>query len=262
MTAKTIFYTLLFLSLTCAFCTEEELEAADAGDYAPEKLTALMPLQTGKYITYRLDSIVTIRQGRGLETHSYQIKDVIDSLIGDNLSKPSYRVYRFISDSLGQTPWQPHSTYYITPYTEKIETVESNLRTINLHLPLRIGASWKGSRYLPSGAYGFFNDARFTDVYDWDFSYQSVGTETIGNRTLDSVWTVLQFNNVFDTLSVANPHNRLYGIGYSEEKYAKGIGLVAKQLLMIENNPNQLDSTTYDPYKTGFGIRMWMVDHN
>jgi len=41
---------------------------------------------------------------------------------------------------------------------------------------------------------------------------------------------------------------------YSIEKYAKNIGLVYKELIMWEYQPSR--------GKTGFGIKMWMIDHN
>jgi hypothetical protein len=44
------------------------------------------------------------------------------------------------------------------------------------------------------------------------------------------------------------------------EKYSKTIGLVYKEYEMWEYQPNPGGSG--GPYKTGFGIKMWMIDHN
>jgi hypothetical protein len=45
-----------------------------------------------------------------------------------------------------------------------------------------------------------------------------------------------------------------------KELYAKGIGLVYKNLEIYERQPPNVDNPqqTY----TGFGITMWMVEHN
>lgn len=46
---------------------------------------------------------------------------------------------------------------------------------------------------------------------------------------------------------------------YSTEKYSKGTGLVFKHYEMWEFQPNIGGAT---PFKTGFGVKMWMIDHN
>ena len=265
MSRKTLLLLTFFSGLLLSNCTRQT-EDYNNPELSPERLAELVPLQKGKYITYRLDSIVPIRQGRALETHRYQVKDVVDTLITDNLGRPSYRVFRFRNDSLAKGAWQPMSTYYITPAADKIEVVENNLRTVKLRLPLRQDYSWKGASGLPDGAYGQFNDARLNEVWDWDYTYTGVGPEKVGRYNFDTVWTVQHLNEVADTISIPagarSPHHGFYIIGYSEEKYVPRVGLVARQLLVLENEPNKLDSVTYDPYRTGYGVRMWMIDHN
>ena len=49
---------------------------------------------------------------------------------------------------------------------------------------------------------------------------------------------------------------------FAQEMYAKNIGLVYRELTMWEQQPNFTPPNTYDPYRIGFGIKMWMVDHN
>lgn len=265
MSRKTLLLLTLFSGLILTFCTRTT-EEIDNPELSEKSLAQLMPLSKGKYITYRLDSIVTIRQGRALETRRYQVKDVVDTIIPDILGRPSYRVFRYRNDSLARGSWVPMATYFITPMSQKIEVFENNLRIVKLQLPLRPEVTWKGNRYLPDGAYGTFNDARLTEVWDWDFTHAGWSQERIGRTTFDSVWTVQHLNDVADTISIpagaTSPHNGLYIIGYSEEKYVPRIGMVARQLLVLENEPNKIDSVTYDPYRIGYGVRMWMIDYN
>lgn len=265
MSRKTTLLLFLISGLLLTFCTRET-EDFDNPEFSEASMNDLMPLFPGKYITYRVDSILPIRQGRALETRRYQIRDVVDTVITDGMGRPSYRVYRYLNDSIASGSWEPLTTYFVTPLADRIEVTENNLRAVKLRLPLRQGFTWKGNAYLPDGAFGFFNDVRFTEVSEWDFTHEGISWEKIGNRNFDSVYTVLHFNEVADTISIPSgmqsPHHRLYGIGYSEEKFVPRVGMVARQLLMIENNPNQIDATTYDPYRTGFGVRMWMIDHN
>lgn len=256
---------LFLLSALCTcwlFACTKTIEKLQPAEYAPENITRLAPARKGKYITYRLDSIVPIFQGRALQTRRYLAKDVWDTLIVDNNGKPAWRVYRYLNDSLATGPWKAAATYTLSVYDNRLEQVENNLRTVRLQLPLRNGAVWNGNQYLPQTAYGAYNNLFFTEPYKWQYKWNGPVRETWGGKQYDSVWTVEQLNQVFDTTTVPNPQNRLYGIGYIADKYAAGIGLVARQLLLLENNPNQQDATTFNPYKTGFGIRMWMIDHN
>ena len=82
------------LIITLFSCSEKE-------EFATEALLEYMPLQPGKYITYRMDSLVFTNFQRDIEVHSYQVKHVVDSEIKDNLGRPSYLVYRFLRDTAG-----------------------------------------------------------------------------------------------------------------------------------------------------------------
>jgi len=49
----------------------------------------------------------------------------------------------------------------------------------------------------------------------------------------------------------------------ASDKFAKTIGLVARDFIMWEYQPPAPNSPPNTlGFKTGFGIKMWMVDHN
>src|SRR5688572_15133991 len=75
-------------------CNEKE-------EFTSEQLTDYFPLQVGKYITYRLDSTVFTGFQRVIEIHKYREKHVVDAVITDNQGRPTYRIFRYLSDSLG-----------------------------------------------------------------------------------------------------------------------------------------------------------------
>src|SRR5580765_474961 len=64
------------------------------------------PLAAGKVWIYRLDSTTTPPFGTSLVTHSYHIKDSMGTSFPDNTGRESWPVYRFITDTLEQGPWQ------------------------------------------------------------------------------------------------------------------------------------------------------------
>ena len=156
---------LAFVSIAFFSCNEkEEFTTAPLADY--------LPLTAKKYITYRLDSTVFTNFGRSTEIHKYQVKHQIDTMITDNLGRPSYRVYRFLNDSAATQAWQPAGSYLITALADQVEVVEDNLRFIKMHLPIRNGFSWKGNKYLPADPYGpLFSFSNDDSMEDWDFYY-------------------------------------------------------------------------------------------
>jgi hypothetical protein len=227
-------------------------------EYNTDKLSEYIILTPGKYITYRIDSMVFTNFGRSTEIHKYQVKHVIDAQVTDNLGRPSYRVFVYIRDTAGLQPWQPAgNTYFITPLADQMELIENNLRFIKLHAPVKDAFTWKGNKYLPAEPYGqlysFNND---NDMEDWDFYYDG-NTSSFSYRGLnyENVLTVEEANETFNV-----PIMPLDAYAYRSravEKYAKNIGLVYREYELWDYQTNMPP-----PYKTGFGITMWMIDHN
>ncbi len=244
-------------------CTEEK------EDFQTEKLEEYMPLAAGKYITYRLDSMVFTNFGNNVEIHKYQVKHVIDSKITDNLGRPSYRVFVFIRDSIDINSWTPaqpwvnSASYFITPLDDQVEVIENNLRFIKLHLPIKNNFSWKGNKYLPMSncgtTYGpycsIFSIDNDNSMDDWDYYYDGGATSfNYKGFTYADVQTVEHADESLN-IPVTNPNAYAYKTR-SVEKFAKNIGLVYREHELWEY---QLSPT---PHKEGFGVTMWMIDHN
>lgn len=234
-------------------CNEKE-------DFTSESLEEYLPMAVGKYITYRLDSLVFTNFGRNTEIHKYQVKHQVDALITDNLGRPAFRVFRYLRDSAGTQPWQANGTYMITILPDQAEIADDNLRVINLHLPLKNGFSWKGNRYLPTDPYGsLFNFSNDDNMADWDFYYDgNPASFSFGGQNYTNVYTVEQVDEAFN-VPITSPTSYA-AKSRAVDRYSKGIGLVYREFEIWEYQPNTGGSG--GPYKTGFGITMWMIDHN
>lgn len=247
---------LIFLAVSSFFifsCNEKE-------EFISEPLTAYMPLSPGKYIIYRLDSLVFTNFGRNTEIHKYQVKHQVDGLITDNQGRPAYRVYRYIRDSAGTQPWQSNGSYFVTLLDDQAEVSDDNLRVIRLHLPAKDGFSWKGNRYLPNDPYGpLYNFSNDDNMGDWDFFYNGAPASfTYLGNNYNNVFTVEHIDEAFN-VPITNPTSYAARTK-SVDKYSKGIGLVYREFEIWEYQPNTGGSG--GPYKTGFGITMWMIDRN
>lgn len=229
-------------------------------NFTSAALADYMPLATGKYITYRIDSMVFTNFGRTTEIHKYQVKHQVDALITDNLGRPAYRVFRFIRDTAGTQPWQPSGSYFITPLSDQVEISEDNLRFIKLHLPFHNAFSWKGNKYLPTDPYGsLYNFSNDDNMEDWDFYYNGEpGPFSYRNNNYNDVYSIEEADESFN-VPITSPTSYA-ARSRSVEKYAKTIGMVYREYELWEYQPNTGGSG--GPYKTGFGITMWMIDHN
>jgi hypothetical protein len=245
------------LSLFFSGC-KSEVEA-----YKTEPLSDYLPLAVGKYITYRLDSTVFPSAGRATEVHYYLEKNIIDGQITDNLGRPGFLVFRFLRDT-GQTkPWASAGTYAITPLPNAIELYDNNQRTIPLTAPIKEGNAWKGNRYLaddPFKSLYNYTSVDNNDLSNWLYTYGSVNNELIGGKLINDVITV---KHIDELQNVENNKPKLETAfasrTFSLDKYAKNIGLVYQEKIMWEYQPNL---TGPSPYKTGFGIKRTLFDHN
>ncbi len=246
---------LLVFTASCFFSCSTETE-----EYQTDSLSDYMPLVVGKYITYRIDSLVFTNFGRNTEIHKYQVKHVIDAQIIDNEGRFAYRVFRYLRDTAGTQPWQPAGTYSVTPLGDQVEINEDNLRFIKLHLPFRNGFTWKGNKYLPTDPYGIlFNFSNDDNMEDWDFIYDGEPRAFSYNGiNYANVYSVEEADESFN-VPITSPTSYA-AKSRSVEKYSKGIGPVYREYELWEYQPNTGGSG--GPYKTGFGITMWMIDHN
>ncbi|GAA4732919.1 hypothetical protein GCM10023229_08680 [Flavisolibacter ginsenosidimutans] len=252
------FSLLLLASLFFVSCKKE------TETLQPEVPKDYLPTQPGKYITYRTDSTVYTNFGSGIAVHSYQEKTIVDSLITDNLGRPSYRVFRFLRDTAGKTAWQPAGTYFITPTANAVEVIENNLRFLKLAAPVSEGTSWKANRFLPDDPYGAFYDFSNDDgMADWDYGYTNVDQAvSVSGKQYDSTVTVQLMLDDPETNTSANfqiANAQLYGFkNYSTEKYAKGLGLIYQEYIMWEYQPPSSPRPGY----RGFGVKRSIIDHN
>jgi hypothetical protein len=242
-------------SLVGCEAESEELELEKPEAY-------IIPLQVGKSITYQLDSTVFTQAGRQMETHSYQEKNVIDGQFIDNSGRTSYRIYRYLRNEAGTSPWIPAGTHTITALDNTVEVNQNNIRIIALSGPLKEGQTWKGNKFVGPEPYAsFYNFSNDDNLNAWDFEITSVGgTEIFNNRPIENIITV---NHVDEIVNVSPNNNVIDEKAYASkivsiDKYAKGIGLVYQEYILWEYQPNPNGT----PYKTGFGVKRSLLEHN
>jgi len=228
------------------------------------------PLQLGKYVIFRLDSLNFYYYGQLDTLTHYLAKDSVEEATTDLLGRPSWKVVRYLSDTQG-TAWTPTESYLVTPTRTTLEMVEDNLRYIKLAFPMDEGYSWTGSTYLPYAPYQDyfdFSDDSHLNVQRWNYTYQNVNKPyTVGNKVYDSTTTVLlvsdSINVVYDSTNapVIVVDTSFASRTYWTETYAKNIGLIYRHTEIWEYQPPTPNGTQVG-YKIGFEVTFNLVDHN
>ena len=224
----------------------EELDVIPMSDYAP--------LKAGKYITYSLDSLVYTNFG-AVEAHRfYEVKYLTADSLTDLLGRKAFRIVRYIR-KLPNGSFNPDNTFLAVNTGTKYEFTENNLRYLKLVQPIKNDGTWKGNSAIDVSSLG--TDLQY--LFDWDYTYVNVGqAKTVGTFNLANTITVNQIDESVNlpVIPPGSPNStNIASKDYSQEIYAKGIGMVRREFLHFEY---QLAFPGY----IGYGVKLIMVDHN
>jgi hypothetical protein len=218
------------------------------------------PSQIGKYIRYQLDSTRIVNFGQDKEVVSYQAKDVVEGTSTDLLGRPCLRVVRYLRplNSTNEQDWVTNISYEIIPGDNYVEVYENNLRFVKMQGPVKDGRSWIGNGYLPDEPFSKYEFSAAMNIKSWEYAFEEVNaSEEFNSKTYDSTVTITQIDDS-SNIPVDNPFKPGQRLKWVE-KYAKNIGLIYKDVIILEYQP---ETSSEDAYTTGFGIRLTILDHN
>ena len=175
------------------------------------------PTNIGKFVVYDVDSIVYNDLSLDTITYKYRIKERLVENFTDNEGRQAIRLERYIK------MYNPNKPYDSIPYTikeawminaddKKVQVVESNLRYTKMIFPVAQTATWDGNAN--------------NNLGQMMYTYSVIDkTETINGVSLSNVLTVKQRDD-----------RTLISVQYYSEKYAKGVGLVYREIKDIYSN--------------------------
>ncbi|MBK8487526.1 MAG: hypothetical protein WAU21_11655 [Chitinophagales bacterium] len=228
-------------------CTEDSVKnitVYQAMDY--------YPLAIGKYITYKTDSIHYFETIANDTVH-VDIKEVLTDTFRDGSNFLNYRIERFSRPS-GTDSWTLVGTGTANYKDVSVEKVENNLRYIKLVSPVEKDVEWKGHAYL-GGLSSILVDQQCNNLVfleGWEFCYTKVREpELVGVFNFEDVITVVQ-----------NGSQNLIELNHSEEKYAKGVGMVYRFFRHYTTQNICPDCIWEENTQCGYSVRMTVIDYN
>ncbi len=247
-----IFFTVLIVLFSA--CGKKNL------NYVDRSISEYVPLQVGKYLTYRLDSLVFTNFGT-VETHRfYDVKyQTVDSLI-DNLGRKAFRIVRYIK-TLPNGSFKPDNTFIAVNAGNTFEFVENNLRYLKLSIPFKPERTWKGNAAIDVTSLG--SDLQY--LFNWDYKYDAIDIENkIGNFIFDSTLVVNHIDRTFNVPiqgpNTSNPTN-IATKDFGQEIYAASIGMVYRKFIHWEYQYVPLaPQGTYTNFS--YGVTLTLKDYN
>ena len=245
----------LFCLFALAACKKEseQLAITPISDYAP--------LAAGKYVTYSLDSLVYINFGSTEAHRFYEVKYLTADSLTDLLGRKAFRIVRYIR-TLPNGIFTPDNTFVAVNTGTSFEFTENNLRFLKLTLPIKDDKTWKGNSAIDVTALG--SDLQY--LSDWNYTYTTVNQpKQIGTFNLANTITVNQIDESVN-LPVIPPgspnQTNIASKDFSQEVYAKGIGLVYRKFFHSEYQPPTSSGGTGYYTNDSKGVTLTLIDHN
>lgn len=248
---KYLTFRILILSCItlCVFhsCSEEKTIELDESIYGYH----YFPLDIGKYWVYQIDSTIVDDAGSTiLKTTSY-VREEIESMYINENGVEEYRIERSYSKDL-------NGEYIVTDawkaerndsYASK---TEENLRFIKLIFPIVKDADWSGNHFDELTRIDIAGE-RIWVYKDWgNYRIESRGkTIEVKGETYENVVEVLQSDFESDI------ERR-----YSKESYAPNVGLVKKEMIILDTQCICPDDSWFDKAEAGFILTQSLVEYN
>ena len=242
---------LLLVLLAIASCksesTFEDFQVDQGYDY--------FPLEIGKYIDYQVDSVLYDTTGTGIviEESSYLVREQVVDTFRDNNNRLSYLVERFQRLSADE-PWEFSGNKSVIPDNTQLEVIEDNLRFIKMVFPLRDGELWDGNLHIDPSTIVVIKGEGVEMFKGWSYEIQSIGeAATINDQTYDDVVTITQAESE-NVIELRN----------SMEQYARGIGLVYRELRILDTQCiTGCEGLPWEEKaQKGFILRQSIIGHN
>lgn len=235
-------YLLIFI-VFFARCKKTESNIVDLGkDY--------FPVEIGFWQEYQVDSITfsDFTNPVSVDTFSYQIKEMIESSFLDLNLEENFRIEQF--KKTDSTSYGIENIFSLKPTVTNMQKVEHDLRFVKMVFPVVENKSWNGNIYVNvenEPTLDFLN----TEKYAWEYVYTNVNeTLKIGNFTFDSCVTVIQIDE-----------ENLFEKKYSKEIYAKNVGLVYKELIILETQAPPSSASFVERAENGFILKYTILDY-
>ncbi|MFQ5445443.1 MAG: hypothetical protein ACE5FF_00780 [Saprospiraceae bacterium] len=223
-------------------------------DFNPDFGYDYFPLEVGKYWVYSVDSTIYNPTGDSLASVTHRlIKEEITDTLHDNTGEVLYKIehYERAADTL---PWQITKVLTQSITENQGRRTEDNLRFIKMPFPLRINDQWDGNAFFDPLLIVTVAGESLVMFKNWSYKVEQKDTpEDIGGFSFPAVATIRQADN-----------ENLIELRISREKYAKGVGLVYREMWILDTQCIEpcIGQTWEEKAEKGFILKQTIIGFN
>lgn len=239
-----IAWILLFSIIAMVSCTPE-LEDYQGNVEGPK----YFPLAIGNTWIYRVDSVIYDNKGLLVDSVSQYIKETITHKYLDAANEDVYRIERS-SKNISGGSWNVIAVWSATLNDRTATKTENNLKFLKLTFPVTVNKSWDGNIYFPTDVVIRVAGEPIKMYQNWGkYKYVSVDESLVlEGKTYTDVTTVLQAD-------IENKISKRYSI----EKYAKNIGLIYKEMWILDTQKSESSAPWEVKAEEGFILKKRLI---
>lgn len=244
-----LFFILFSLFLLLSACNDQE-QVLD--DFKLDLGKEYAPLKVGQFVVYQVDSIIFDPVGeKKIDTTSLQVKEEIVSSYEAPNEQTIFVVERYERQDASEK-WRVTNVWSIYFVNNTLVRVEDNLRFIKLIFPVIPKKKWNPN-------VNFDDDINITVAgetlkmfKDWTSSIEKIEDELIVNGLIfKDVATIFPVNN-----------ENLIEYRYGIEQYAKNIGLIYRELWILDTQNINPTLPWEQKAEKGFILKQEVIAHN
>ncbi|MBK8514924.1 MAG: hypothetical protein IPL55_01135 [Saprospiraceae bacterium] len=222
---KYVYFLILLTGFLFFSCTNEK-ESVDQSTFGYE----YFPVSSGKVWTYQSDSIIYLSGGAKRDSVRSFIQEEIGDMYTDASGNQIFKIYRSFRRNNSDN-WERINTWTVSMDNTSAVRTEENLKFIKLVFPFKKGLRWQGNAFLDPDIYIEAGGENIQAYKNWKSKIEA--TDLDYNFKGNTIKTV-KVNLVSDT--------SIIDLRKVTEYYGQGIGLVRKEMTILDtdgNNPSQ-----------------------
>lgn len=232
---------LMFL-LAQSSCINDEISIETDFEYE------YYPLSVGNEWTYQSDSIILSNRGTQIDTLKSFIKETISEVLESEVDQKQYKLSRFFKRE-AQDDWTRINSWTIIQEKTRLIRTEENIRFIKLVFPPKTGLKYNSTTFITERQ--IINvGGEFIEPYEqWNSQIVSIDEDHIFNG-----------NSVKTQTIVLTDTDIFLEKRYVTETYAKDIGLIKKEMIILDSDGTQPDAPWSEAATKGFYHTLTLID--
>ena len=235
----------LLLLLGLVSC-KKETEMLDESTFGYD----FFPVATGKSWTYTSDSIIYDNGGARRDTFRSFIREELGEKFTDETGNPVFKVHRYFRRNTNDD-WTRTNTWTTNVDSSRAIRTEDNLKFVKLIFPIKKGLRWDGNIFLDEdirievageSIEPYKNWKHRMEEIDEAYDYKGQSIPSIRINLVDD-------SSIIDRRKVT-------------EVYGKGIGLVRKEMIILDSDGSKPNDPWEQKAQKGFIHTLTLIEHN